>query len=272
MRTGRVTSVPDIRLYRQKYTMLEMLSGQGFKSIIILPIHSKEKRIGCIIMAGKRIGAFDRDDIENAEKLTAQMSIALENAKLYEDVKDLFLSTVRALAHAVDAKSPWTRGHSERVTEYAVALGKEVDLPEKELERLELAGLLHDIGKIGTYDVVLDKPEKLTDEEFELVKKHPAKGEEILLHIKQMRDILPAIRHHHEKVDGTGYPDGLKGDEIPLHAKILCIADSYDSMTADRPYRPAPGKEYAISELNKYAGSQFDSTLAKAFLGILEKE
>ena len=272
LRTGRIASIPDIALHTKKEPCVTDFLQEGFRSFMAFPLHARGRRIGCIIMVNRRVGAFDKDDISNAERLTAQMSIALENARLYEDIKDLFLSTVRALAHAIDAKSPWTSGHSERVTKYAVMLGKETGLPESELEKLELAGLLHDIGKIGTFDVVLDKPEKLNKEEFELVKKHPGKGVAILEPIKQLRDILPAINHHHEKLDGSGYPDGLKGDEIPLLAKILCITDSYDSMTADRPYRPAPGKEYAISELKRCAGTQFDPELAKAFMRILERE
>lgn len=270
LRTGRVTSVPDIQLYKQKVSLVDTLFREGFSSLIVLPILSRDKRIGCIVMAGKRIGAFDREDIANAEKLTAQMSIALENEKLYTDIKDLFMATVRTLTHTIDAKSPWTSGHSERVTAYAVALGREISLTGDELEKLELAGLLHDIGKIGTLDQLLDKPDMLNEEEFAMVMQHPAKGAEILKHIKQMKDIIPAIKHHHEKYSGSGYPDDLKGNAIPLPARILCIADSFDSMTADRPYRLAPGKEYAISELRRCAGTQFDPELARAFIGLIE--
>jgi HD-GYP domain-containing protein (c-di-GMP phosphodiesterase class II) len=130
--------------------------------------------------------------------------------------------------------------------------------------------LLHDIGKIGTYDSLLDKPERLTMEEFEIVKKHPFQGVEILQGVKQLHDIIPIIRYHHERIDGKGYPDGLKGEEIPILARILHVADSFDSMTSDRPYRPSPRIEYAISELKKHSGSQFDSYVVDAFLKVLE--
>ncbi|MDP2279231.1 MAG: HD-GYP domain-containing protein [Nitrospirota bacterium] len=143
-------------------------------------------------------------------------------------------------------------------------------LSERKIEDIRIAALLHDIGKIGTYDIVLDKPGKLTDEELALVKMHPAKGEEILRPIKQLQYILPIIRYHHERMDGSGYPDRLKGDEIPLLAKILCAADSFDSMTADRPYRPSPGKEHAIAELKRCSGTQFDPEVVEAFLRALE--
>lgn len=269
IRAGRVVSVPDLSPYRHMPVIRE-LAKEGFGSFIALPLHSREKNQGCILMASRRIGAFDRDDIANGEKLTAQMSVAIDNAKLYEDIKELFLSTVRALANAIDAKSTWTKGHSERVTRYALLLAKEMGLSEKEIEILEIGGLLHDIGKIGTFDVVLDKPDKLTKEEFELVKKHPGKGVEILDPLKRLRDILPIVRHHHERLDGKGYPDGIGGNDIPLLARILCVTDSYDSMTADRPYRPAPGKDYALAELRRCSGTQFDPAVVNAFLRVVE--
>lgn len=183
---------------------------------------------------------------------------------------DLNDSLILAFANAIDAKSEWTKGHSERVSIHAVSIAKEMGFDEKELEDLRIAALLHDIGKIGTYDVILEKPGRLTAEEFALVKLHPANGEKILRPIRQLRHILPAIRAHHEKMDGAGYPDGLKGEAIPLPARILCVADTFDAMTSDRPYRSAPKKEYAIAELKRCSGTQFDPVVAKAFLRILE--
>jgi putative nucleotidyltransferase with HDIG domain/PAS domain S-box-containing protein len=189
----------------------------------------------------------------------------------YKELRELYQGLIHSFVSAIDAKSPWTKGHSERVTNYAIAIAKEIGLKEKDIETLHTAALLHDIGKIGTYDVILDKPGRLTHEEFELVKTHPAKGEEILKPITQLKKILPIIRHHHERIDGKGYPDGLKGEEIPLCARILYVADSFDAMTADRPYRPAPGLEYAISELKKYSGVQFDPKVVETFLKVLGK-
>ncbi|MDP2166828.1 MAG: GAF domain-containing protein [Thermodesulfovibrionales bacterium] len=270
LRTGRVVSVPDLSLHRHTEPVIMNLIREGFGSLIALPLHTKGKRFGCIIMAGKRVAAFDKDDISSGEKLTAQIAIALENAKLYEDIKEIFISILKALVNAVDAKSPWTKGHSERVTGYALMLGREMELKEEELEKLRLASLLHDIGKIGTYDALLDKPEKLTDAEFDLVKMHPGKGAEIIKPISQLANIIPIIRGHHEKMDGSGYPDGLRGDEIPLLARILCVVDSFDSMTADRPYRSSPGREFAVEELKKCSGAQFDPNVVAAFLKAIE--
>jgi len=190
----------------------------------------------------------------------------------HKDLKALYQNLVIAFANVMDAKSSWTKGHSERVTEYAISIANEMGVNGRGVETLRTAGLLHDIGKIGTYDIILDKPEKLNDAEFVLVKRHPVKGEEILKPIKGFEHIFPVIRSHHEKIDGTGYPDGLKGDEIPLLARILCVADSYDSMTSDRPYRPAPGKEYAISELKRCSGTHFDPQIVEAFLRVLENK
>jgi putative nucleotidyltransferase with HDIG domain len=187
----------------------------------------------------------------------------------YKELEELFLNLISTMVNTLDAKSPWTKGHSVRVAKYAEDIAEEMGLSENEMKDIRLAGILHDIGKIGTYDYLLDKPSKLTDEEFAIVKKHPAQGANILQGIKQLKNILPLIRYHHERIDGRGYPDGLNGEQIPLGAKILHVADSFDSMTADRPYRPAPGKEYARSEFEKYSGIQFDAEVVEVFLRIL---
>lgn len=187
------------------------------------------------------------------------------------ELKGLSEGLIYSFVNAIDAKSPWTKGHSVRVTNYAISIAKEMGLKDKEIETLRISALLHDIGKIGTYDIILDKPERLNAEEFDLARMHPAKGEEILMPIKQLQDVLPIIRSHHERIDGKGYPDGLNGDEIPLLAKIISVADSFDSMTSERPYRPTPGKEYAVPELKKYSSTQFDPQVVEAFLRVLGK-
>jgi len=189
----------------------------------------------------------------------------------YKELEELFIKLVRVMINALDAKSPWTKGHSERVSIYAEQIAMEMSIDSEEGKNIRLAGILHDIGKIGTYDYLLDKPGKLTMEEYEIVKKHPAQGAVILQGIKQLRDIIPMIEYHHEKIDGTGYPYKLKEDEIPIGAKILHVADSFDSMTSDRLYRFAPGIEFALSELNKYRGKQFDTQVVDAFFKVLEK-
>jgi len=187
------------------------------------------------------------------------------------ELRELLDGLIRAFANAIDAKSHWTRGHSQRVAEYSVEIAGEMGLNKTDTDNLKTAALLHDIGKIGTYDEILDKPDKLTPGEYELVKKHPGKGIDILKPIKKMEDVLPIIIHHHEQVDGGGYPDGLKDREIPLTARILSAADSYDSMIAERPYRPPLGKEYAVGELKRNSGTQFDPEVVEAFVRVLAR-
>jgi putative nucleotidyltransferase with HDIG domain len=189
----------------------------------------------------------------------------------YKELEDLFLKLILVMVNALDAKSPWTKGHSERVSIYGEQIAEEMLIDADEIKNIRLAGLLHDIGKIGTYDYLLNKPGRLSKEEFDIVKRHPAQGADILKDIKQLRDIIPFIKYHHEKIDGNGYPYKLKGESIPLGARILHVADSFDSMTSDRPYRPSPGIEYALSELKKYKGTQFDNEVVEAFLRALDK-
>lgn len=189
-----------------------------------------------------------------------------DRKKADEELHELFLAALESLASAIEAKSPWTRGHSERVADYAQKIGQSLGLAEEELEKLRIAALLHDIGKIGTYDNILEKPGKLTGAEYETIKQHPGKGAEMLAPIKQLHDIIPWIRGHHERYDGAGYPDGLKGDDIPFQARILAIADTFDAMTAERPYRTTPGKSQAREEIERQSGTQFDAKVVEAFL------
>jgi PAS domain S-box-containing protein/putative nucleotidyltransferase with HDIG domain len=237
----------------------------------VKPVAGKENLVDTFVLS-----LVDITEIKDKEKKLTKSRDAFINMLKdldisFKELEKLYNSLIRAFVNAIDAKSPWTKGHSERVTDYAISIAKEMALKEKEIETLRIAALLHDIGKIGTYDVILDKPGKLTDEEFALIKMHPVRGEEILRPIGQLQSLLPIIRHHHERIDGKGYPDKLKGKEIPLLARIICVADSFDSMTSDRPYRPAPPKEYAISEINKCSGTQFDIQAAEAFLKVLSK-
>ncbi len=221
------------------------------------------------------LSVIDISDMKESEKRVAESRDAFFNMLKeldlsYKELKGLYESLILSFVNAIDAKSPWTKGHSERVTFYAVSIAELMELKQKEIETLRIAALLHDIGKIGTYDVILDKPAKLTDEEFALIRLHPVRGEEILRPIKQFRELLPVVRHHHERLDGLGYPDGLSDLQIPLLSKIIAVADSFDSMTSDRPYRPAPPREYAISELKKCSGTQFEPAAVDAFLSFLK--
>jgi HD-GYP domain-containing protein (c-di-GMP phosphodiesterase class II) len=178
---------------------------------------------------------------------------------------ELFMGTIRALAEAIDEKDPYTRGHSERVNRYAVILAKQMGLGKKEIREVHIASLFHDIGKIGIEDKILRKPAVLTDEEYTTMKAHPEKGAQMLSKIKAMKDIIPGMRFHHERWDGTGYPLKLKGEQIPLSARIVSVADAFDAMTTNRPYQKAMGFDKAIARLYELADRAFDRRVVSAF-------
>lgn len=187
-------------------------------------------------------------------------------------MKKLNLQAVQSLALAVEAKDPYTKGHSERVAEVSEHLASIMGLPPFQVERVRIAGILHDIGKIGVPEAVLLKKGKLDAQEFELIRKHPVDGRNILCPLHFLSDILPAVYHHHERYDGKGYPAGLAGEAIPLWARIIQVADTYDAMTSNRPYRDAFSKAHAASEIARCAGTQFDPTVAKAMGEILSHD
>jgi response regulator RpfG family c-di-GMP phosphodiesterase len=203
--------------------------------------------------------------------LADRASSAIDNARLFRNLQDSFQQTIQGFARAMEAKDPYTRGHSDRVMMYAEMIARGLGLAEAEQRKLCTAALMHDVGKIGIPLDALNKPQKLTREEYEVFKQHPDKGRRILEPIEFLRDVVPAVLHHHEQFDGTGYPRGLKGEAIPLHARILAVADTYDAMTSDRAYRKALSHEIAIAELRRCAGTQFDPRIVAVFIIEMEK-
>ncbi len=193
-------------------------------------------------------------------------NLSSSKSAILKDLKELFYKTIKSISSALDSKDPYTHGHSLRVTLYSLILAKELGFDEKLLEEIETAGLLHDIGKIAIPQCILCKPGKLTDEEFAVMKLHPNNSERLIMSIKKLSGISSWLKAHHERWDGRGYPDGLKGDEIPLSSRIVAIADTYDAMTSTRSYRKALSHEVAIEEIKKCSGSQFDPTFAEKFV------
>lgn len=212
--------------------------------------------------------------IESGIKSIKQMyeikRINEELAESNEKLEQAYLDMIQTLRYTVEAKDPYTRGHSDRVSEYSVLIGEKVGLSEEELKTLRIGGLFHDIGKIGIPDKILLKTDKLTDDEYSEIKNHPSIGAHILGEATIFKDIVPIVKHHHEKFDGRGYPSGLKGEEIPYMARIAAIADTFDAMTSRRSYRDALDLQYVKDEIKKCEGTQFDPQLAEIFLDILE--
>jgi len=268
VKKGRTEYISNLAEVKGILPIEEKFLKDGFLSHIRLPLFVKGEIIGILTVGAKRPSAWTHEDLSTLEGIASQIGVALENARLISDLEELFIGTVKSLASAIDAKSKWTAGHSERVTGYAVKIAKRMGMNGKALKDIELAGFLHDIGKIGTYEAILDKPGKLTDEELALMRQHPAKGAEILASIRQLTDILPGVKYHHEFYDGTGYPEGLKGEKIPLMARILGVADTVDAMGADRPYRKGRTMDVIIAELKRCSGTQFDPKVVEVFLDI----
>lgn len=212
--------------------------------------------------------------IESGIKSIKQMNeikkINNELSDTYEKLEKAYLESVQTLRYTVEAKDSYTRGHSDRVSEYSVLLGKYLNLPEETLNTLRIGGLFHDIGKIGVPDSILQKESKLTDDEYSEIKNHPSIGAHILSTATIFHDIIPIVKHHHEKYDGTGYPGRLQGEDIPYLARIAAIADSFDAMTSRRTYRDSLPMDVVISEFKRCKGTQFDPKLADVFLDILE--
>lgn len=240
----------------------------GVSSIMVCPILGKAKTIGAIVVADKEGDQeFFSHDTKLLMAITSQAGLAIENAFLYIELEVLLVGAIKSLVKALEATSYWTAGHTERVTEYAICIGQLLNLDGDTLEKLKICSLLHDIGKIATPREILNKSEALSENEWIEMKKHPGVGAEILGEMKQFKDVILGIKYHHEHWDGSKSIFGLKNEEIPLLARILSVADTFDALTSDRPYRPKRSKDDAAKEIQRCSGSQFDPEIVKAFLG-----
>jgi diguanylate cyclase (GGDEF)-like protein/putative nucleotidyltransferase with HDIG domain len=239
------------------------------QAALSISLEKDDQTVGLLVLGPKKADLpYSSDDISLLKIVANQLAVAADNSRLYERTRDLYLSSIRTLAATVDAKDPYTHGHSERVAAYARSIAAALDLERNDVESIELAGLLHDIGKIGIPDSVLQKPGRLDPDERVLIMEHAAIGAKIISENPSLLPLAPLVRHHHEWFNGSGYPDGLGGSDIPLGAAIISVADTYDTMTTDRPYRAAPGRERALGELQRCSGTQFHPDVVTAFLNL----
>lgn len=254
-------------------TLFSLISNQAFFRMwvnnlkMILPSSLAIGTLGIIIALAYIEYGFGAVILFFGPLLLARYSF-----KLYIDMKEVYMETIQALSKTIEAKDAYTCGHTTRVQEYAVKLAQTMGLKNKQIENIKIAALLHDIGKIGIDDNILKKPDRLTDREFEDIKKHPSIGAEIIKDVDFLKEIVNIVKHHHERYDGNGYPAGLTGKDIPTESAILAVADAYDAMTSDRPYRKALPTELAIDEIKRSAGKQLHPELSNVFVEIIKKE
>jgi putative nucleotidyltransferase with HDIG domain len=251
-------------------TYLLNLAKSGSKSFLVLPVFLQEKVSAIIAFGQSGQMAQSEEDLNLVRQMADQVAVALANSNLIEELNRLNWGTLKALARTVDAKSSWTAGHSERVAEMALKIGKELNIDNTLLVNLQRAAFLHDIGKIGVPVAILDKPGKLSDEEFSAIKEHPQIGARILEPIKAYDEIIPMVLQHHENFNGRGYPHSLSGNAISLGGRILAVADVFDALKSDRPYRSGMPFEQVMEIITKEAGHQFDPKVVTALLTVLE--
>jgi HD-GYP domain-containing protein (c-di-GMP phosphodiesterase class II) len=256
----------DPRFFKE----VDQATGFVTHNVICVPLRIKEGIIGVIQGINKRQGAFTKDDLELFSVLADQIAIALDNARLHEELNMMTLKLVEGLSEAIEKRDSYSGGHPQRVLKVCMAMSRYLPLSAEERKQLTLAAILHDIGKVGITDQILSKHGVLTVEEMEVIRGHPTAGAAIVGHIKQLQSIIPAIKYHHEHYDGSGYPEGLRGEEIPLVARIIAVADTYDAIIHERAYRGGMSKSKAVTEIAENAGTQFDPHMVEAFAQALD--
>jgi len=262
--------IEELETYPGVSDQLKTIAAAGF--ILCHSLHVKGRFIG-VLLLGERVhgNGFTELDMEMLASLSSSAGIAIENARLYNELQETYLATIKAFVNTIEAKDPYTRGHTERVAEYATAIAEKMGLGPEEIENIRFGAILHDIGKLGVYEQILWKPTALDEEEWKIVKSHPETGASILTGIRFLEKAIDIVRHHHERLDGKGYPDGLKDDELSLFARIACVADSFDAMTSDRPYRNALPVREALSQMEKKSGTQFDPHVTHALATLIKE-
>jgi putative nucleotidyltransferase with HDIG domain len=255
----------------QRFPIEKLAGVLGYKDLLFVPLVIKDQLLGTLVGGGLMGKVFDSKDILFLRGIAAQAAIAIDDANLFDELERSFWDTIKSLAAAIEAKDHYTHDHSEAVIQYGARLAEELNLTPLQQELMKKACLLHDVGKIGVEDGILRKEAPLTHDERLEIEKHPVIGQEILSSVRSLAEVSRIIRHHHERYDGNGYPDRLKGEDIPLLSRILQIADSFDAMTSDRPYRKALTQDEAIAELKNCSGKQFDPHIVGLFIRILQR-
>jgi len=269
---GKPLIINDVRKDLRFNEGIDEITGFVTRSIMCVPLVVNRKTIGVVEVLNKQDGSdFNGQDLEALMSVASTTAIAIENTRLHQSMVDGYKGTIEALAAAIDAKDPYTCGHSQRVTEYALLGGISLSLSREELEVLEYAGILHDIGKIGISDRMLCKPGRLTPKEWDIMRRHSTIGANILKNVPFLQPARELILHHHERYDGSGYPDGLKGEEIPIGARLLGVADAFDTMTTSRSYCAALDVQSALEELRQLSGTQFCPVAVDAFISGFNK-
>jgi HD-GYP domain-containing protein (c-di-GMP phosphodiesterase class II) len=266
-RTGRPLIVNDTSRSENFHKMIDNTTGFNTKSLICAPLTANKRILGVIEVLNKLDGTlFDERDLGVVVSIANTAAIAIDNIRQHQNILDAFKTTLITIVTAIDAKDPAMRGHSQRVTEYALLAAGYFSFTPEEKEVLEYAGILHDVGKIVIDSHILNKNDDLTAPEWEIVRRHPAIGANLLKQIPFLEKASEIVLYHHERFDGEGYPEGLKGEEIPLGARLIAVANAYDAMTTDRSYRPAMSIESAIKELNNCSGIHFCPLAVKALI------
>jgi HD-GYP domain-containing protein (c-di-GMP phosphodiesterase class II) len=266
-RTGKPLIVNDVRRSENFHKMIDDTTGFTTESLVCAPLTVHNKILGVIEVLNKLDSSeFNEQDMETVISVATTAAMAIENTKLHQTIVEAYKSTISALAAAIDAKDPYTRGHSQRVMEYTLMAGMELSLTAEEMETLAYASILHDIGKIAVGDCILNKPGKLTQAEWEIIYEHPVIGANMLNEVPFLKKASELVLCHHERYDGTGYPNGLAGEAIPLEASLIAVSDSFDTMTTDRSYRSALSIDQALSEIRNCSGTQFSPAAVDAFI------
>ncbi len=249
----------------QKTNQSGQTSVDEHRHIALPLLVSHRGQVGSLALGPRNRGQYRSGDLKILSTLGAYAALLIDSDRLYRDLENMFFGTVRSLVEAIDAKDPRTRGHSERVRQFSLLIAQGLGIEVAEVKRLELAALLHDVGKIGLPDTILNNRGDLSPEQWSLVKQHPQMGVAIMAPVSHVQDILPAIGEHHERFDGQGYPAGKAGREIALFARIIAVADAFDAMTMERTYRTTFTREQALEEVARNAGTQFDPEMARLF-------